>query len=399
MKRLVVFILVLALLLLSSAEATTIPSLASMTLEELQALRLEIDSRIQALSLPDAEGYVDANSYDGYARNPSAHIDEKIKFNGEVIQVIETDEGAQYRIAVGGDSSKIFFVQYLNPKGDFRILQDDKVTVYGIFRDLVTYESTMGGHVTIPACDADLVTSQIENSAPAGKYQATRNDPVPLGFTATFPGEKYGNTAVVDVTMMKAIRGTAAYAVVKGFNRYNDKPSSGKEYLLVSVKTDVKKAPDGKATISSYDFKFVSRDGVEYESAYIYKLEPELHDLYEGASQEAYIVCLVKTGDKPLIVYESSSDHSLWFDPNVREVVEITEELSPLKSGAKSPEVTRMQDMLIEMGFLASAANGKYDSATKKAVSAYQKAMGLKATGTADVVTLKLILGGNYPSR
>ena len=399
MKKIVGFLLVLCLIISSTAFASTIPGLDSMTLEELQALRLEIDARIQALSLPDAEGYMDANNYDDYARNPDSHTAEKIKFNGKVIQVIETDDGAQYRIAVGGDYNKMFFVQYLFSDTEYRVLESDNVTVYGSFADLVTYDSTLGGKVTIPACDADLITPQVVNTLITGKYQATRTDPVPLGAVVTFPGDEIWNNAIIDISITKSIRGAAAYAVVKSFNRYNDKPDPGKEYLLVSVKTDVKEAPDGKATISSYDFKFVSHDGVEYESAFIYKMEPELHDLYEGASQEAFIACQVSIFDEPLIVYEPDSDHPLWFNPNVREVVEITESISPLKPKAKGPEVTRMQDMLIEMGFLATIASGKYDSATKKAVSAYQKAMGLKATGTADEETLRLILGGNYPKK
>ena len=97
---------------------------------------------------------IDLN-YSEYARNPDTHEGESIEFSGKVIQVIENSNSSQYRVAIGGDSDCVFFVEYARPEGSSRILKDDQVTVRGKSVGTVTYESTMGGQITIPACIAD----------------------------------------------------------------------------------------------------------------------------------------------------------------------------------------------------------------------------------------------------
>lgn len=103
-------------------------------------------------------------AYDEYARNPDTHKFEAIEFNGTVIQVIEDGNSCQYRVAVGGNSNNIFFVEYTRPAGESRILEDDYVTVRGLSMGTFTYQSTMGGMITIPACSADEIVGFVPSS-------------------------------------------------------------------------------------------------------------------------------------------------------------------------------------------------------------------------------------------
>ena len=89
-------------------------------------------------------------AYDKLARTPDDYEYEKIKASGEVIQVMEGDGETQLRVAVGGDYDTVLLVYYDSSIVDTRVLEDDNVTLYGISQGLYTYESTMGGDITVP---------------------------------------------------------------------------------------------------------------------------------------------------------------------------------------------------------------------------------------------------------
>lgn len=55
-----------------------------------------------------------------------------------------------------------------------------------------------------------------------------------------------------------------------------------------------------------------------------------------------------------------------------------------LKSGSKGEEVTVLQELLIQYGYLSGSASGKYDNATVKAVKDFQINNGLRETGACD---------------
>ena len=59
-----------------------------------------------------------------------------------------------------------------------------------------------------------------------------------------------------------------------------------------------------------------------------------------------------------------------------------------LRRGTQSAEVARMQQTLIDLGYLTGEPDGNYGSATEKAVKAFQKTNSLNADGTAGSATL-----------
>ena len=81
-----------------------------------------------------------------------------MKFTGKVVQVIEGEDSTEIRVAIDEDYDDVVYVGYNPAIMQERILEDDTVTVYGTSVGLVTYESTMGGNITIPALVADKIT-------------------------------------------------------------------------------------------------------------------------------------------------------------------------------------------------------------------------------------------------
>lgn len=80
---------------------------------------------------------------------------------------MEGDGETQLRIAVDGNYDNIIYVGYEPGITDIRILESDYVTFRGISMGLITYESTLGGNITIPS----VYIQQIEISeAPADDY-------------------------------------------------------------------------------------------------------------------------------------------------------------------------------------------------------------------------------------
>lgn len=75
----------------------------------------------------EKQGYNTGITYDQLARTPDDYLAEKVKFSGEVLQVMESDGYTAIRLAVNGDYDNVIYGQYESSTG------------------LFTYESTMVG--------------------------------------------------------------------------------------------------------------------------------------------------------------------------------------------------------------------------------------------------------------
>ncbi|NMD72282.1 hypothetical protein HHO41_18590 [Bacillus sp. DNRA2] len=103
-------------------------------------------------------GYETGITYDQLARTPDDFEGKKAKFTGTVVQVIEGDGETQLRIAVDDNYDTILFVAYDSEITSSRVLDNDTVTVKGVSQGLITYQSTMGGEISIPS----MLVKQIE---------------------------------------------------------------------------------------------------------------------------------------------------------------------------------------------------------------------------------------------
>lgn len=102
-------------------------------------------------------GYDTGITYDQLARTPDDYIFEKVKFRGKVIQVMEGDGITQIRLAVNDNYDTVLYGEFDVSILDSRILEDDTITVRGLSTGLLTYESTMGGSISIPGISIEQI--------------------------------------------------------------------------------------------------------------------------------------------------------------------------------------------------------------------------------------------------
>lgn len=159
-----ILLLIMILCFSFTAQALEL-NVQSQSLSTLYDLRAQVESQQQLLALTNRTSYKTVSNYDDFERNPFNHTNELITFKGTIAQVVEGSKGAViYRIAMNGNSSRMFFVEYKRPDTASRLLEEDEVTVYARFNELMTYTSTTGKPITVPYCIADLVIRPVSRT-------------------------------------------------------------------------------------------------------------------------------------------------------------------------------------------------------------------------------------------
>lgn len=118
--------------------------------------------KLYAADAPKAKVYNKLN-FKEISRDPNAYTGDYYKFSGKVLQALEGlslggTTQTEMRIATKGNYDNVVYVTYYRPDADKRILEDDRVTVYGECEGLYTYETIMGGSVTLPKFTAETVS-------------------------------------------------------------------------------------------------------------------------------------------------------------------------------------------------------------------------------------------------
>jgi len=116
--------------------------------------REEQEKAEQENALAEKQSYETGITYEQLARTPDEYVDEKVKFEGKVIQVIEGTVLNQLRFAVNSDYDNIVLITYNKDSVSRRILEDDVLTVYGKSQGLTSYNSVLGAKITIPSIRA-----------------------------------------------------------------------------------------------------------------------------------------------------------------------------------------------------------------------------------------------------
>ena len=111
----IVSVTILSLLCVTAFAATV--SISGKSETQLYSLLRETVSQISLNNLANRSSYSLVRDYNDFERNPFNHKNDKIMFSGTVIQVVEGYSGSViYRIAMDGNGSKIFFIEYTRPK-------------------------------------------------------------------------------------------------------------------------------------------------------------------------------------------------------------------------------------------------------------------------------------------
>lgn len=88
-------------------------------------------------------------NYSDVERNPDDYDGKKVMVSGEVIQV---SEGWFDTVTMRIDSQgNIWYVTYVRPEGESRVLEGDSITCYGECDGVTSYTTVLGAQVTIPS--------------------------------------------------------------------------------------------------------------------------------------------------------------------------------------------------------------------------------------------------------
>ncbi|MCK8606118.1 hypothetical protein LNP18_08380 [Leuconostoc citreum] len=109
----------------------------------------------------DPNAYKTGVTYDQIARTPKDFKNKKVQFTGKVIQVIEDGKDVQVRLAIDGNSDNIILVLISSDLvKSSRVLENDLLTVSGISNGTTSYDSTLGGKITVPEVKAKIINDQ-----------------------------------------------------------------------------------------------------------------------------------------------------------------------------------------------------------------------------------------------
>lgn len=99
-------------------------------------------------------------TYEQLARTPNEFENDKLTMTGQVVQVMEDDDNdtSNLRVAIDGNFDNIVVVGVKNSNlNNSHILEDDLITFYGTSKNLISYDSTLSGQITVPAVRADQI--------------------------------------------------------------------------------------------------------------------------------------------------------------------------------------------------------------------------------------------------
>lgn len=119
---------------------------------------IELTDEQEDAKKEDKASYDDKTNYEELTQTPKKYEGQKITLTGEVIQTIEDDEKVQYRLAVDGDYDKMILLEIKKSEVSTPVAEEDNVTVYGTFLGMVSYDSTLGEKISIPAMHVHMLT-------------------------------------------------------------------------------------------------------------------------------------------------------------------------------------------------------------------------------------------------
>lgn len=105
----------------------------------------------------EAKGYETGITYKQLSRTPDQYEGQKVKFTGRVLQVLEGTDYNSIRMSTSGRYDNVVYGVYSPTLLNVRLLEEDKITIYGVSRGLYTYETVMGGTVTLPLINIDRI--------------------------------------------------------------------------------------------------------------------------------------------------------------------------------------------------------------------------------------------------
>lgn len=118
---------------------------------------VKISVTVNSSAVYDSKSYPKA-SYEDILRYPEDHKGENIQIYGKVLQKMESGSFVVLRVGTTGRYyDSVFYVTYFVDDTMPRVIEDDYVTIYGSCSGTKTYETIMGGSITIPSMYAEKI--------------------------------------------------------------------------------------------------------------------------------------------------------------------------------------------------------------------------------------------------
>ncbi|MGB7472918.1 hypothetical protein [Trichococcus sp.] len=154
---------------LAAVESTEQAEAAERVEAAVQAAEAKADAEAQAQAKAQAEAEAKLNNpenyrtditYDQLAQTPDAYYSEMIAMSGRVIQVMQGEGSSQMLVAVDDTEGAVMFLGYESNITESGISENALIKFYGTAAGTISYDSTIGETITVPAAFVNMLKLQ-----------------------------------------------------------------------------------------------------------------------------------------------------------------------------------------------------------------------------------------------
>ncbi|MDO5835805.1 MAG: hypothetical protein Q4P17_04790 [Methanobacterium sp.] len=109
---------------------------------------------VAAESESDYKASCKSISFKELEKNPDGHSGERVKYTGEVVQIMENYGVSSIRMDVGSNFGDTIYVSY---PGTTSAVEGSTITVYGVVDGSYTYTSQAGWEISLPKVTAKYI--------------------------------------------------------------------------------------------------------------------------------------------------------------------------------------------------------------------------------------------------
>lgn len=110
--------------------------------------------------LKDPANYRTDITYDQLAQTPDDYYSEMIAMSGRVLQVMQGEESSQMLVAVDDSEGAVIFLGYESDITESGIPENALIKFYGTAAGTISYDSTLGETITVPAAFVNMIELQ-----------------------------------------------------------------------------------------------------------------------------------------------------------------------------------------------------------------------------------------------
>lgn len=158
-KKLLCLLMPACLIGLVACQNSTVDNNTTNNTEVVTETQTETQTEKETLLSRDRMTYTEDITYETLARYPDKNIDKPVKFDGKIIQMIGAVDSnyTAIRMAVDDDYNHVLLVVYANDVIDGKLLENDRITIYGGYVGQYSYTSTLNKPITIPQVEAVMI--------------------------------------------------------------------------------------------------------------------------------------------------------------------------------------------------------------------------------------------------